>query len=176
MQTLSESYSKRYILLLTLAAWLSMLGFDFFLHGGLLAGLYLQASPFLLDPLTAFRLVPLGYLSFLVLAVLLVWLMIRLNLTGWRSGALFGLRLGGLAWGSFVLGLISISTASFPLLLGWFIGQTIEMGIAGAVVGNGLAGMRLRRLFGLVIVFVLLAAVITIALQTLGLAPTARIE
>ncbi|HEX6269908.1 MAG TPA: hypothetical protein VFZ43_06720 [Anaerolineales bacterium] len=176
MQQIPTTYSKRSMLLLTLIAWLSMLGFDFFLHAGLLAGLYLQPSPFLLPPLTAFRLIPVGYLSFLILAVLLVWLMIRLKLTGWRAGAIFGLKLGALTWGSFTLGLLSISTASVYLLIGWFIGQALEMGIAGAVIGSGLGGMRLRWLFGRVIVFVMLLVIITVILQTLGVAPAARIE
>ncbi|MBI5291445.1 MAG: hypothetical protein HY872_06175 [Chloroflexi bacterium] len=169
-------HSKQRVLLLTFIAWLSMLGFDFLLHAGLLAGLYVQPSPFLLPPLTAFALIPVGYLSFLLLAVLLVWLMIRLKLAGWRQGALFGLELGGLAWGAFVLGLLSVSTASLPLLMGWFIGQTLEMAMAGAVIGSGLAGVRLRRLFGVVIVFVLLSIITTIILQSLGVVPTTRIS
>jgi hypothetical protein len=121
-------------------------------------------------------LIPVGYLSFLLLAVLLVWLMIRLKRVGWRQGALFGLELGGLTWGAFVLGLLSASTASFSLLLGWFIGQTLELAIAGAVIGSGLAGLRLGRLFGAVIVFVLLSVITTIILQSLGVVPTTRIS
>lgn len=169
------AHSKQHILLLTLIAWLSMLGFDFFLHAGLLAGLYLQPSPFLLPPLTAFTLIPVGYLSFLLLTVLLVWLMMRLKLAGWRQGALFGLELGGLTWGAFVLGLLSVSTAGLSLLIGWFIGQTLELAIAGAMVGSGLAGTRLRRLCGVVIVFVLLSVITTIILQSFGLVPTTRL-
>lgn len=170
------AYSKRYLLLLTSIAWLAMLGFDFLLHAGLLGGLYVHPSPFLLPLLKAFQLIPVGYLSLLLLAVLLVWLMIRLKLTGWRAGAVFGLELGGLTWGSFVLGLLSISTASVSLLMGWFIGQTLEMALAGAVVGSGLAGVRLRRLFGVVIVFVLLSVITTSILQSSGVVPTTRIE
>ena len=173
---MNPTRSKRHVFWLTLIAWLSMLGFDFFLHAGLLAGLYLQPSPFLLPPLTAFTLIPVGYLSFLLSAVLLVWLMIRLRLSGWRQGARFGLELGGLTWGAFALGLLSVSTASFALLVGWFIGQTLELAIAGAVVGSGLAGMRLRRLFGVVIVFVLLSVITTIILQSLGVVPTTRLS
>jgi hypothetical protein len=169
------THSKQHLLFVTLIAWLSMLGFDFLLHAGLLAKLYLEPSPFLLPSMTALTLIPVGYLSFLLLSILLVWLMIRLNLAGWRQGALFGLELGGLTWGAFLLGLGSISTASFPLLLGWFIGQTVELAIAGAVVGSGLAGMRFRRLFGVVIIFVLLSVIITIILQSLGVVPTTRI-
>ena len=170
------THSKRHVLLLTFIAWLSMLGFDFLLHAGLLAALYLQPSPFLLPQATAFALIPVGYLSFLLLAVLLVWLMIRLKLTGRRQGALFGLELGGLAWGAFILGLLSVSTASVALLIGWFVGQTLELAIAGAVVGSGLAGMGLRRLLGVVIVFVLLSIVTTIILQSVGVVSTTHIS
>jgi len=170
------NHSRQNLIFLTLIAWLSMLGFDFLLHAGLLAGLYLHPSPFLLPPLTAFKLIPLGYLSFLPLTVLLVWLMTRLQLSGWRQGAFFGLKLGGLTWGAFVLGLLSISTASYSLLFGWFIGQTVELAIAGAVIGSGLAGMRLRRLFGMVTVFVLLSVITVLILQSLGLILTTRIS
>ena len=104
--------SKGRVVALTLIAWLSMLGVDFLLHAGLLADLYRHPSPFLVSPATAFALIPVGYLSFLLLAVLLVWLLLRLRLAGWRAGALFGLEVGGLTWGAFVLGLLSISTAS----------------------------------------------------------------
>jgi hypothetical protein len=166
------THSTRQLFLLSLIAWLVMIGFDFFLHAGLLAGIYLQPSPFLLPPLTAAAWIPVGYLSFLLLAVLLVWLMHRLNLTGWRSGASFGLRFGSLVSGAFVLGLFSISTASPTLLLAWFAGQTLELALAGAVVGSGLGGTRLRRLFGLAIVFALLSIVTTVILQSLGVVPT----
>jgi hypothetical protein len=169
------THPKRHVFFLTIIAWLSMLGADFLLHAGLLARLYLQPAPFLLPPSRAFALIPVGYLSFLLLSILLVWLMIRMKRTGWRQGALFGLELGSLTWGAFVLGLASVSTASFSLLLGWFIGQTLELTIAGAVVGSGLAGMRLWRLFGVVITFVLLSVIITIVLQTLGMVPTTRL-
>jgi hypothetical protein len=170
------THTKQHLLFLTFIAWLSMLGFDLLLHAGLLAEIYLQPSPFLLPPLKAFALIPFGYLSFLLLSVLLVWLMIQLKLAGWRQGALFGLELGGLTWGAFVLGLLSVSTASFSLLFGWFIGQTLELAIAGAVIGSGLVGMRLWRLFGVVIVFVLLSVIMVIILQSLGVVPTTRIS
>lgn len=176
MQTKFIALSRRNVFLLTFISWLSMIGFDFLLHAGLLAGLYLRPSPFLLPPLTAFKFIPLGYLSFLLLAALLVWLMMRLRLAGWREGAMFGLKLGSLTWGAFVLGLLSISTASFTLLVGWFIGQTLELSLAAAVVGSGLAGMRLRVLFGVVIVFVLLSVITTFILQSLGVVPTIRVS
>lgn len=168
--------SQRRLVLLTVIGWLSMVGVDFILHAGLLAGLYLEPSPFLLPPLTAFSLIPIGYVSLFLAAFLLVWLMDRQGIIGWRQGTLFGIKLGALAWGSFVLGLLSISTASLSILLGWFIGQTLELAIAGAVIGSGFAGTGLRRLFGVVIVFLLLSVITTIVLQSMGVVPTIRIR
>ena len=155
--------------LLTLISWLSMLGFDLFLHGGLLAGLYKQPHPFLLSPERSFALIPLGYLSFLLLAVLLVWLITRMALQGWRRSAIFALQVGFLIWGSFSLGLISISTIPLALLAGWFIGQTVEMGIGGAVIGIGLKSPKLGRLFFSVFGFVIMMVILTVVLQNVGL-------
>ena len=102
--------------------------------------------------------------------------MTRLKLIGWRAGAVFGLQLGALTWGTFALGLLSISTARHGLLLAWFCGQTVELGIAGAVAGSGLGGVRLRRLFGIVLLFVVLSVAVTATLQTLGVVPTVRLS
>lgn len=76
--------------LLTLICWLSMIGLDFLLHAGLLARFYIWPDAFLLPLEQAFRLIPLGYLSLLLFACLLVWLMRRLDICGWRRGSLFG--------------------------------------------------------------------------------------
>jgi len=163
----------RAALIVTLC-WLSMIGCDFLLHGGLLATFYVQPSPFLLPLKQAFRLIPLGYVSFLLLAILLVWLMLRLDVRGGRGGIIFGVKLGALIWGALVLGLMSISTASAGLLAGWFVGQTIELGVAGAFAGGALGGARLTRLFMTVIALIFFSILITIALQSLGLAPSVR--
>lgn len=152
-----------------------MIGVDFLLHAGLLANLYVQPSPFLLPPESAFKLIPLGYLSFVLLAVLLVWLMLKLRIQGWRGGFLFGLKLGALVWGAMVLGLMSISTASVWLLLGWFLGQTVELAIAGMFAGSGLGGVPLTRLFIMVAVLIFLSLLVTVVLQSTGLAPTIRV-
>ena len=168
---MKQSFPFSTYMKLTLLAWLSMVGFDFFLHAVVLARLYIDPSPFLLPPDRAFLLIPVGYLSFLVLAILLIWLMARQGIQGWRQGMVFGLQLGALSWGAFALGLFSISTASPLLLVGWFLGQTAELGIAGVVAGRGFAVMRLGRLFVMVLAFVIGAFVIAIVLQNVGLAP-----
>ncbi len=168
MENLKASYTTSFLVKLTLLAWLSMIGVDFFLHAGLLAPLYAAPSPFLLPPERAFALIPVGYASFLLLAILLVWLMVKLEYRGWRRGAIFGAQLGGLAWGALILGLYSIATSSPVLLLGWFAGQTIELSIAGLVVGAGLAGSGLKRLFFQVLGGVIILIVLSIILQNLG--------
>lgn len=153
-----------------------MIGVDFFLHGGLLAGLYVQPTSFLRPPDQAFALIPVGYLSFLLLSGTLVWLMLGLGIAGGREGALFGLKLGALVWGALVLGLASISTAAPALLAGWFVGQVAELALAGYFVGCAIAGGNLKRLYRNVLLLVAALAIATIALQTLGIAPAARIQ
>ena len=155
--------------------WLLMIGMDFFLHGGLLAGLYLGENPFLLPPKDSFARIPLGYLALLLAAILLVWLMGLLHIGGARDGFLFGLQLGVLIWGAEVLGLASVTTADPLLLAGWFAGQSIELAVAGALAGMALAGARLSRLFVIALLAALGFAVITVVLQSLGFAPAARI-
>ena len=97
--------------------------------------------------------------------------MSKLGLQGWRKGILFGFQLGVLTWGSLILGLYSISTASPILLLGWFLGQTAEFGIAGAVAGHGLAERKLSRLFFVVVSFVLISIVAGIIWQNVAGTP-----
>lgn len=155
--------------------WLSMIGFDFFLHAGLLAKLYTKPSPFLLSADQAFTRIPLGYLSFFVMAIILIWFMETRDVVGWKSGLLFGLKFGVLLWLASTLGLYSISTASWYLLLGWGIGQALELGIAGIVLGSGLAGKRLSRLILWVVVFIVLMLIITIVLQMVGFAPPMKV-
>jgi hypothetical protein len=127
-----------------------------------------------LPPSDAFRRIPLGYLAALLLCALLLWLMRRLALFGWRQGLVFGLQLGAFIGGTAALGLLSISTAGLSLLSGWFIGQTVEMGLAGMVAGSGLAGQRLGVLFLRVVALVLFLVIVTIAMQSVGLAPAVQ--
>ena len=68
------------------AAWVLSIGFDLFLHAGVLAHLYAEPSPFLLPAEEAFRRIPLGYLTFLVLSAALFWLLRRLDVRGALAG------------------------------------------------------------------------------------------
>jgi hypothetical protein len=158
-----------------LAAWLLSIGFDLFLHGGLLARLYLEPSPFLLPPEGAFRRIPLGYLAFLGLTIALFWLFRRLGIRGAGGGFRVGAAAGAVVWGALAVGLYSISTATIALLAGWWIGQTIELGLAGAVIGAAENGVPRRVIWGTVAAAVLVFAAATIVLQSLGLAPAMKI-
>ncbi|MEE9283945.1 MAG: hypothetical protein V3U49_07735 [Nitrososphaerales archaeon] len=173
---MSQETSLRRLVGVVLISWLSIIGLDLFLHAGLLARIYFAQSPFLLSPLEAFMLIPLGYFSFLILDAFLVWLMKRIGIAGWKQGLQFGLMFGLFAYGGFLLGLLSISTASLILIVGWFVGVAAEFALAGAVIGSALVGSGLRRLslkvVGLTVAFFML----TIIMQNTGLAPAVVIN
>ena len=150
-----------------LVALLAVIGFDLLLHAGLLAPLYSEPTPFLLESEVAFRRIPLGYAAFALLIVLLEWLMVRLGITGVRRGAIFGLQLGSLLWVALGLGLASIATARPVLLVGWAVGQAFELGLAGAVIGAGFASASLRGLTWRVFILFLVCSVLGIVVQNL---------
>lgn len=157
---MDKSTSIKKLVGVTFLSWLVVIGIDFLLHASILAPLYAQADPFLLPPERAFALIPLGYLSFLLLSVMLVWLMNRLSITSGKDGFIFALILGAFIWSAFILGLISIATINPMLALSWFLGQSIELGIAGLVIGAGLGAESLKKLalWAVVIFFVSLVA------------------
>ncbi len=159
-----------------LLAWMAMLAWDFFLHGGLLARFYVTESPFLLDPLQAFQRIPLGYASFFLTGFLLLWLMPRFSLARPSAAFTFGLNVGGAVWGIYVLALLSISTIDLYLALAWLVGQTIEVAIAALVLYTGLEAPSLRRTSLFVFLFLLLSLIVTIMIQNLGYAPATLIS
>lgn len=173
--TQSRAVGTSRMLLSVAAAWTLSLGFDVFLHGGLLARLYVEPSPFLLSPEEAFRRIPLGYLAFLVLTLTLYWVLRRLGVRGAIAGLRHGTAAGAVVWGAFGVGLYSISTVTMPLLAGWWIGQTVELGLAGAVLGAAENGVPLKRVWALVGAAVVVCVASTIVLQSLGLAPPMKV-
>jgi hypothetical protein len=164
---MDESTSIKRLVGVTLLSWLVVIGIDFLFHASILAPLYAQPEPFLLPPERAFALIPLGYLSFLLLSVMLVWLMNRLSITIWEEGLIFALILGALIWGAFILGLLSIATINPLLALSWFLGQTIELGIAGLVAGAGLGAESLKKLALGAVVILFVSVVVGILLQNI---------
>ncbi len=155
-------------------AWFLSVGVDLFLHGGLLARLYVVPSGFLLPAEQAFRRIPLGYAAFLVLTASLFWFLRRLDVRGLAAGWWHGFVTGLVVWGGLILGLYSITTAGIPLLAGWWLGQAVELGAAGAVIGGIAAGTSSRRMGLRVLLMVFLLLLLTIVIQNLGLAPAMR--
>jgi hypothetical protein len=158
------------------AAWVLTLGFDMFLHAGIFARLYVKPGPFLLEPEEAFRRIPLGYLAFLILTAALAWLIRRLGVRGATAGFRYGLAAGAIVWGALAVGLFSFSTMPLPLLSAWWIGQAIELGLAGAVLGAAAGGVRLKRIWLYVICCVVVFVAVTVFLQSAGMAPPMKIR
>ena len=158
------------------AAWVLSVGVDLFLHAGLLARLYAEPSPFLLPAEEAFRRIPLGYLTFLVLTAALFWFLRRLDVRGALAGFRYGAAAGAVVWGALTVGLFSFSTATLPILAGWWVGQTVELGLAGAVLGAAANGAPLKRIWWIVAASFVALVVVTIVLQSLGLAPPMKVR
>ncbi len=168
--------SRRRLVGVTLLAWVGVLGFDLILHGAILSSFYVEESSFLLPPLESFRRIPLGYLSFLITTIFLAWLAAKLELRDWRGGMALGGLVGGVIWISLGIGMYSISTAPPKLLVGWTLGQTLEMAYAGAILGRGFNVDRTRKLVITVLLLTLGFIVLTFLLQSVGLAQTAGVS
>ena len=171
----NQSFGTGFGIKLSLIAWLVMLGVDFFLHAGVLAGIYTRESPFLLPPLEAFRRIPIGYLSFLIVAYFLVWLSMRLEVRGVRAGLLLGLGVGSVMWASLGLGLYSITTAEPITLISWAVGQSLEIAIAGGLIGLALQEGELRSAFLTALISSILLVILTILLQSFGLVQSTQL-
>jgi hypothetical protein len=121
-----------------------------------------------------FQYIPLGYASFLLWIVLPLWLMTRLSVTGFRAGALFGLKLGILLADAGFFGQLSIF--AFPagmLLLRMAVGALIFT-LSGAVTGAGLAAPRLRPLALRVAALFLVCLAAGTVLRNIGPNPAAK--
>ncbi|MGZ8481696.1 MAG: hypothetical protein ACXWWO_04475, partial [Candidatus Limnocylindria bacterium] len=88
------------------------------------------------------------------------------------DGALIAGAMGAVGWGAVMLGLWSISTADPALLLGWWVGQTVELAVGGCVIGAVLGGARLRGVAWRVGLLLALGAGSAVFLQTVGYAAT----
>jgi len=168
----NTNFSIRQLIIVTLLSWLSQIGFDLFQNAGLFAKLWLESSAVFLPPEKMFKLIPLGYLSFLISSSMLVWLMVGLGISGWRNGALFGLKIGSFLSFAMVLGMASVFPVKSVLLAAWLFGGIGQNSIAALVIGSGLKrNARLGRLTIKVITFVIISAIVVIIMQNLGMSP-----
>jgi hypothetical protein len=163
--------SIRRLIIITLLSWLSQIIFDFFLYAGLFAKLLIESRAAFLPPEELFKRIPLGYLSYLITSGMLVWLMVRLGISGWKQGALFGLKIGAFLSCSYVVGMASGFPIKPALLIAILFGSTAQSAIAAGVIGSGVSGARLGRLSLKLVAFLILVLIAYFLLQSLGLAP-----
>ena len=174
-EALVAPVSRRRFIQITALAWFAVIGLDFFLDAGLLARFYRWDLPGFLPPLKMFLYIPFGYAAFLLWSILLVWLMTRLSVTGFRAGAIFGLKVGVLLAAAGFCGQVSVFAFPARMLLLWLVANTLIFTIAGAVTGAALAAERLRTIARRVVALVLLCLVGGIVLQNIDPNPAAKI-
>ncbi len=90
--------NKRRFILATFMAWLFFLILDFMAHATLLSHFWAQEYPAFKSKEELFRMIPLGYLSFLIITLLIGWVYIRFYKEGGstKKGLSFGAAFGGL--------------------------------------------------------------------------------
>lgn len=115
-------------------AWLFTIALDFFVFGGLFAGLFETSDPAVLSEQQLFQRIPAGYLTFLLEVGLLAWIF-RYRRPATRSeGALLGVGLGAVLGAIFLLGTWSFSTIPLAILAVWFGTVVLQLAGAGAVL------------------------------------------
>jgi hypothetical protein len=126
------------------------LALDFLGHAVLLASYWRATAQYWRPPSELFRLIPVGYASFGVYCVGLVWLLVRLadGSPSVGGGLRFGAAAGLLYWGSFALGAFSVFAMPISAVLYWTLCGTVESAIAAAVAAWTFSAERpWRRVF-----------------------------
>lgn len=150
-------------------AWLVFLMLDFLAHASLLKSLWARDLPALKSQEELFRLIPLGYLSFGLLTILIAWLYVRLYPSqgdakqGIKYGAGFGFLFACanfLGWYSFLnLPLDLVAFASF--------GYFVEICAVGFVLGYLIHAVSIKKRVVFLLITVVLGLVVAIVLQNL---------
>ena len=162
---------NRFNFKIILLSWLGFIGFDLFLHAGLLAKLYHEDNPAILPPLDAFYLIPVGYFAFFLYCVFLYWLILTTKISDRIAIIKFSVMVGVFLGIASTLAQVSILQVNELLLIGWGIGFIIEIFIAGTIIAYALTGYSHKKLFYLVILFDFALFIITVVMQNIGLAP-----
>ena len=115
-------------------AWILSIAIDFFLNGGLFASYFGSGDPFIVSPSEAFVRIPLGYISLLLLILILAYLIEKAPVSTINGGLKLSLAYAVAVASSSVLGLWSITLAPATFLLIWFVDQILELSVAGAVL------------------------------------------
>ncbi len=112
--------NKTRFILASILAWLLILMLDFLAHATLLSHFWAQDYPAQKSKEELFRLIPFGYLSFLVLTLLVGWLYVRFYREegNAKKGLSFGAVFGGLlALATFLSWYSALNLPAFFILL-----------------------------------------------------------
>ena len=151
----------------TLLTWIANIGLDFLLNAGVLARVIDWKQPGLLTPTQMFQRIPLGYLSFLLTTILMVWLIARMEVRELRAGLIFGMKFGALTGAAGFLGLLSILDLKAGTLGIWSAETVLTCTLQGAIIGYGVAKANLRRLVLTVLAFFAASILVAAILQNL---------
>ena len=157
--------TRKRIVRVTLLALIANIGLDFLLNAGVLARVVDWRQPGLLSPAQMFQRIPIGYLSFLLTTILLVWLMSRMQIRDFHAGLVFGIKFGALSGAAGFLALLSILDIRAQTLGVWSAETVTSCALQGAIIGYGLEKPHLRRLVWMVLLFVALSIIVAAILQ-----------
>ena len=165
--------NKTRFILATVIAWLFFLMLDFLAHATLLNLFWAKEYPALKVKEELFRLIPLGYLSFLILTLLIGWVYIRFYREGGtaKKGLSFGAVFGGLF--ALVTFLSWYSVLNLPVLFVLLISVVyfVEIAAVGFVYGYLLPPESVKKRVWLLVGMIILGFVLSIILQNV-MSPT----
>lgn len=161
--------AKRRFILATLMAWLLFVMIDFLAHASLLTSFWAKESAALKSKVELFRLIPIGYLSFFLLVLLVGWLYTRIfkSSESIKTGLSFGALFGGLFSLSIFLGWYSF--LNLPVLFLFLVSLVYFLEILGVgfIYGYLLPPVSIKkRVWGLAVV-ILFGFILGIALQNI---------
>ena len=166
--------NKSRFILTSILAWLVFVMLDFLAHATLLSHFWAQDYPAQKSKEELFRLIPLGYLSFLVLTLLVGWVYVRFykESGGAKKGLSFGAVFGGLF--ALMTFLTWYSALNFPALFILLISVVyfVEIVAVGFTFGYLMHPESVKkRVWGLVGI-IILGLVLSVILQ--NVMPSAR--
>lgn len=170
---MSKAKQVRRFVATVILAWLAFLALDFLAHATLLRSLWARDLPALKSPEELFRMIPFGYMSFLLLTLLLGVLYWRIHPDG--GSPVRGLRFGALVGAFFAvsnfLGWYSFLALPLDLLALTNLGYWLEFAAAGMIFGFLIPPSSIKKRAWIVIGGVLLILMVSVVLQNLGGGP-----
>lgn len=163
--------SRTRFLLVAFIAWLFFLMLDFLAHATLLSHFWVQEYSALKSKEELFRLIPLGYLSFLILTLLIGWIYIRFYKEGGnaKKGLYFGAAFGGLfALSIFLSWYSALNLPILFILLISFV-YFVEIAAAGFVFGFLLSPDSVKKRIWVLVGIIIFGFVLSIIIQSIAL-------